>query len=280
MPAAARINDMVYTHDPHAPDDHYGTIMVGSPNVFINEGGHSSPLISVPPAIEAEQLAALQDFVSNPNQPKYKMPADAVANGMSENYPGTVDTSGYKSTIPPAPTNPPNIATPSDTGSKFSFIGGNQGGTGGNNPMGGTVSVSWPSGWTHQKGGIVGIIRPSSSASVLPFLQQCVAQPGTWNETGMGGGPSNPTILNIWRELRMPQSGIWLSDQTAWCAGFVQYALKQSGMKWIPEAGAVATIQKAQSFGATKVENMSDAQPGDIVLWSYRHVNFIYRRFD
>lgn len=281
MPGAARVTDMVYTHDPHAPDDHYGTILAGSNNVFINDGGNINPIrVSIPAATAAAQQDALDDFVNNPNQPKYKMSAENVAAGMSENYAGTPNTDDYKIDNPPAPAAPPNDATPSETGSKFSFVGGNQGGKGGNNPMGGTVTHNWTSGWTKDKGQIVNIIRPASSASVLPFLQQCLAQSSSWNETGLGGAPSNPKIINIWKELGMPQNGIWLSDQTAWCAGFVQYALKQSGMKWIPEAGAKNTIVRAANFGATKVASMDDAQPGDIVCWSFSHVAFVYRRFD
>ena len=115
-------------------------------------------------------------------------------------------------------------------------------------------------------------------ASVIPFLQKCLGEAanGTWRETGQGGHPSNPNIIGIWKSLGFPSSGIWTSDQTAWCAGFVNFALKESGLAYLKEAGAKQTISRAVSeLQYTKIA-IADMQPGDIVLWSYSHVNFCY----
>lgn len=277
MPAAARLNDAVYTDD---PDDGriVGAIIAGSPNVFINEGSASSARVSVPAADALAAQAALDDYVANPS--KYKQSASDIQEGqIKQNYAGTVDTSNYKLDMPPDPTNPPNVATPTCTGDRFSFVGGNQSTASfTNNPTGGGVSNSYPTGWTTSTGKIIAVIRPPSAAAVIPFLDECLANKSAWVETGMGGGTSNPNIVNIWRELGFPQSGVWLSDQTAWCAGFVQFVLKKSGMKWMPEAGAVNTVNNASKINATKV-NIADMQPGDIVLWSYHHVNFVYKRW-
>jgi hypothetical protein len=68
---------------------------------------------------------------------------------------------------------------------------------------------------------------------------------------------------------------MWASDQTAWCAGFVNIALKESGLPYAKEAGARNTIAKAPGLGF-KTVSVSEMEPGDIVLWSFSHVNFCY----
>lgn len=114
-------------------------------------------------------------------------------------------------------------------------------------------------------------------ATVIPFLQKILgeAATGAWRETGQGGKPSNPNIINIWKSLGYPSSGMWLSDQTAWCAGFVNLALKESGLPYLKEAGARNMISRGPSVGMTSVA-IPDMQPGDIVLWSFNHVCFCY----
>ena len=119
--------------------------------------------------------------------------------------------------------------------------------------------------------------EPDHTATVIPFLQKCLAEAarGAWRETGQGGAPSNPNIVGIWKTLGFPSSGIWASDQTAWCAGFVHFALKESGLPYLKEAGARQTIARAGEIKMEKIA-IKDMQPGDIVLWSYSHVNFCY----
>jgi uncharacterized Zn-binding protein involved in type VI secretion len=114
-------------------------------------------------------------------------------------------------------------------------------------------------------------------ANVLGFLNRILgeAAKGQWRETGQRGNPSNQNIINIWKSLGYPSSGMWASDQTAWCAGFVNWALKECGLPYSKEAGARNTVSKAPGLGFTTVA-ISDMQPGDIVLWSFSHVNFCY----
>lgn len=275
MPAAARVTDMVFVDDPDGSTD-YGQILVGSPNVFINEGNAAPVRIAVPAATALKQQEALDDYVNNPE--KYKQSPQAIEDDqIKESYGGTPDTSDYKMDAPPDPKDPPTAPTPNESGNKFSFVGGNQSTKAMNNPSGGGCTISYPSGWTANKGQIDAVIRIPNGAAVLSFLASC-ANKGEWVETGMGGGASNPKIVGIWKDLGFPQSGIWKSDQTAWCAGFVQYVLKQSGLKWMPEAGARNTIANAAKLGGQKIP-IDQMQPGDIVLWSYSHVNFCYRRF-
>jgi cell wall-associated NlpC family hydrolase len=273
-----RVGDPIQTHCCPGSGCHGGNAAAGSPNVFINDGNAPTVRVAVPKAVTQQQQAALDDYVSNPT--KYRVPPKVEEDDqIKRDYPGTVDTSSYKTDPAPEPANPPSVPTPNETGNKWSFVGGNQSVKSfTNNPSGGGVTNSYPAGWTTSKGQIDAVIRVPNGAAVISILSQCLAERNSWLETGMGGAPSNRKITNIWREIGMPSSGIWLSDQTAWCAGFVQYILKQAGLKWMPEAGARNTIANAAKIGGQKIP-ITDMQPGDIVLWSYSHVNFCYNRF-
>jgi hypothetical protein len=132
-----------------------------------------------------------------------------------------------------------------------------------------------------------GTISATPSASdIIPFLQTVLgeASRGLWRETGQGGKPSNPNILKIWAALGFPGTNInnptanaspWNTDQTAWCMGFVNFTLLNSGYRWVPTASAQAITTNPQRWNATQVAK-EQAQPGDIAYWSYHHVNFVY----
>lgn len=123
-------------------------------------------------------------------------------------------------------------------------------------------------------------IPPNTNASasdVKSFLDKILdeAKRGMWRESGQGGKPSNPNIVGIWRSLGYPATGYWSTDQTAWCMGFVNFALKQSGFRYVQEAGSRAIKANPGRWGASPV-SPAQAQPGDIVLWNFGHVNFVY----
>jgi hypothetical protein len=99
---------------------------------------------------------------------------------------------------------------------------------------------------------------------------------GFWLETGMGGKPSNQNIIGIWDDLGFGRRGAWGTDQTPWCMGFINYALKQNGYRYVQTARAFDIRDRLNQYGAERVLNMTDAQPGDIALWSFSHVNFVY----
>jgi hypothetical protein len=99
---------------------------------------------------------------------------------------------------------------------------------------------------------------------------------GYWSETGMGGQPSNPNILNIWKDLGFGNKGAWSSDQTPWCMGFVNFALKRCGYRFVQTARAFDIRDRASEYKVQKITDFSQAQCGDIALWSYSHVNFVY----
>lgn len=123
-----------------------------------------------------------------------------------------------------------------------------------------------------------GTISSSVVASdIIPFLQDRLgeASRGMWRESGQAGAASNKNIVGIWTNLGYPSASPWTTDQTAWCMGFVNFALKGSGYRYVQTASAAAITQNPERWGATQVPK-EQAQPGDIAFWSYRHVNFVY----
>jgi len=123
-----------------------------------------------------------------------------------------------------------------------------------------------------------GQVAPDPTASdIIPFLEARVTEAGSgaWRETGQGGNPSNAKITGIWTNLGYPSANPWTTDQTAWCMGFVNYALKNSGYKYVQTASAALITTNPEKWGAVQVPK-AEARPGDIAFWSYRHVNFVY----
>jgi predicted chitinase len=120
-------------------------------------------------------------------------------------------------------------------------------------------------------GGAVGDI-----AAFLEKQLQLTAQSNYWRESGQAGADSNINITRIWADLGYPKQGMWLSDQTAWCMGFVNWTLKQCGYRYVQTASAKAIAANPEKWGAKQV-TVDEAEPGDIVLWNYSHVNFVYR---
>jgi len=127
----------------------------------------------------------------------------------------------------------------------------------------------------------------TASADQIPgFLSQVLAEANNnqWDEFGFTppkGDPrpavvgKNPNILNIWSELGFPATAYWQDDQTPWCAGFTNWVLKKTGYKYMQSAKAYDFRDKTSVYGGVPVP-LDAGQPGDIVVWNYSHVNFIY----
>lgn len=116
-----------------------------------------------------------------------------------------------------------------------------------------------------------------AAGDIVSYLTSILSQAasGQWEETGMGGRPSNPRITGIWTALGYPATGAWLTDQTAWCMGFVNYVLKNTGHRFVQTAWARDIQTRAGQYKAEAVP-LNAGQPGDVALWSYGHVNFVY----
>lgn len=121
------------------------------------------------------------------------------------------------------------------------------------------------------------IASDPTASDIIPFLTSRLAEAGhgSWRETGQGGRASNPNITGIWNNLGFPSSSPWTTDQTAWCAGFVNYALKNSGYRYVQTASATLITTNPEKWNAKQIPK-DKAQPGDIAYWSYGHVNFVY----
>lgn len=128
-----------------------------------------------------------------------------------------------------------------------------------------------------------GLIDASAAASTaaadgIPgFLGQLLqeANNNQWDETGDKTSTSNPNIIGIWKELGFPDSAYWKTDQTPWCAGFANWVLKRTGYRYMQSARAYDFRDKTDLWGGVPVP-IEEGQPGDIVVWNYSHVNFIY----
>ena len=127
-----------------------------------------------------------------------------------------------------------------------------------------------------------GLIAEASTSTgysdIIPALNSILeeAKRGMWRESGQKGRPSNPNILKIWQSLGYPNSSPWTTDQTPWCMGFVQYVLKLTGYRYVQTAWAYTIRDAPSKWNATQVRK-EQAQPGDIALWSFGHVNFVYQ---
>jgi uncharacterized protein (TIGR02594 family) len=118
----------------------------------------------------------------------------------------------------------------------------------------------------------------TAGADQIPgFLSQVLAEANNnqWDETGDRSSTSNGNIINIWRELGFPDTAYWQTDQTPWCAGFANWVLKRTGYKYMQSARAYDFRDKTSVYGGVPVP-LDAGQPGDIVVWDYSHVNFIY----
>jgi uncharacterized protein (TIGR02594 family) len=113
-----------------------------------------------------------------------------------------------------------------------------------------------------------------AEGDIAAFLstQLAKAKEGYWAETGMKGGPSNPNILAMWKDIGLASVGT--NDQVAWCMCFVNWTLKQCGYRYVQTARAFDIRDKPQRWNATKV---STPQPGDVIVWKYSHVNFVWK---
>jgi len=122
------------------------------------------------------------------------------------------------------------------------------------------------------------LISGAQASDLYAWLTKHLEAAGTgyWRETGQNSKPSNPNILRIWQDLGY-KGAYWETDQTPWCMGFVAWSLKQCGYRYYQTASSWAIRDATAKFGATKVDNYADAQPGDIALFKAGHVAFVYR---
>jgi predicted chitinase len=115
----------------------------------------------------------------------------------------------------------------------------------------------------------------AEASDIQAFLtkQLALAKEGYWSETAVKpGAPSNPNILAMWKDIGLANIGV--NDQVAWCMCFVNWTLKQCNYRYFQSARAFDMRDRPEKWNATKV---SDPQPGDVIVWRYSHVSFVYK---
>lgn len=119
------------------------------------------------------------------------------------------------------------------------------------------------------------IVSGAEAGDIAGFLMKQVAKAkeGYWSETGMGGKPSNENILSMWKDIGLANVG--KNDQVPWCAAFVNWVLKQCNYRYVQSARAFDIIERPERWKMTKV-SPGDERPGDVIVWSYSHVSFVY----
>lgn len=120
-------------------------------------------------------------------------------------------------------------------------------------------------------------ISPTSIESDIPaWIAARLAEADKWGRTSIyPGQPSNPNIVGIWVNLGFPDTPYWRTDMTPWCMGTVNLALKSCGYRYVKTAAAKDITTNPGAWNATQIA-VDQGKPGDIVYWTFGHVNFIY----
>jgi len=102
---------------------------------------------------------------------------------------------------------------------------------------------------------------------------------GAWKETGTQGFQSNRNILGIFADMGYDTNiAPFNSDQTPWSMALVNWVLKRSGYRYTTTLDAYDIMNRATDYSAVEIP-LSEARVGDICLWDYGHVNFVYQVF-
>jgi uncharacterized protein (TIGR02594 family) len=242
------------------------SVAEGSPNVFAGDtpwAGSAPSVVTVSGAgaapaigVSAEQSQAIETEITNSveNPPNVGETGDQVP----RRYPPTPSTAGTDSLGTSSglvqPSNANTSTYPGSTPPPTSVTPENSTQT---NPRNADPDVA----------------ASTATADQIPaFLTQLLQEAANdqWDENG-----ANPNIIGIWSDLGFPDNAYWKTDSTPWCAGFANWVLKKTGYKFMQSARAYDFRDKTSLYGGVPVP-LSDGQPGDIVVWDYSHVNFIY----
>lgn len=135
-----------------------------------------------------------------------------------------------------------------------------------------------PSGSDAYPEGTAGDATPSAipAASDIPtFLANVLREATKWTRKSAPLGPKgNVNIVECFKQCGAPQLG----EDTPWCAAFVSFVLKQCGYKCNGELNAFKFLNNRAAIGATLISDPLQAEPGDIAIWSYGHVSFVYTK--
>lgn len=125
------------------------------------------------------------------------------------------------------------------------------------------------------------LILINETANIAEWFskQLTLASNGYWRESGIELTgfiqPSNPNIIDLWRNLGFTREYWTLSDQTNWAMAFINYGLKHNGYRYVQTPHPRDIELRINDYRFTRVKP-EDARVGDIVLWANDHVNFVY----
>lgn len=130
------------------------------------------------------------------------------------------------------------------------------------------------------------------NGDIKAFLDARLAEAQTWTRGQAPLGPGgNQNIVGIFKDLGC---GAWAqTEATPWCAGFVNFTLKNTGYKYTQDLGVASIYRNPGKYGAvglgngikyqrgTTATNWQSAVAGDIAIWDYgnpagSHINFVY----
>ena len=124
------------------------------------------------------------------------------------------------------------------------------------------------------------VINDAADISQWFEKQLQLAAYGYWRESGVDLSgkrqPSNPNILNLWRNLGFMNEPWTMSDQSNWAMAFVNFGLKQNGYRYVQTPNPKDVELRIADYRFNRV-NPDDAKPGDVALWNNDHINFVYK---
>jgi hypothetical protein len=130
-----------------------------------------------------------------------------------------------------------------------------------------------------------------TNGDIKAFLDARLAEAQAWTRGQAPLGPGgNQNIVGIFKDLGC---AAWAqTEATPWCAGFVNFVLKNCGYKYTQDLGVDALYDNPGKWGGTikykrgdpNYTNWQSATPGDVCIWDYgpkpphhtSHTNFVY----
>jgi len=129
------------------------------------------------------------------------------------------------------------------------------------------------------------------SGDIKAYLDKILAEAIQWTRGQAPLGPGgNQNIVGIFKSLNVSYA-IAQGESVPWCAGFVNFVLKNTGYVYTQDLGVDAFYDNPSKWHGTviydrktKGDGWKQAQPGDICIWDFgpkpphhtSHVNFVY----
>jgi uncharacterized Zn-binding protein involved in type VI secretion len=113
------------------------------------------------------------------------------------------------------------------------------------------------------------------ASDIVPFLQSCLKEAAQWTRGQAPLGPGgNQNIMQCFKDAGWDTSKYPNNDKVAWCAAFVNFALKRCGYYATGDLGVAAFLNNPGKWHATVIYNGSgtgwkNAAGGDLAIWTW-----------